>query len=633
MADINIHRTLNNAAPEAILGRANQIKDTRLNKNQEDINKEFEENKQDNLVSGNNIKTVGGQSIVGSGNVKAVVADITQSFTEEEKQQIQQNIGTSESTLFKGQFNDLNELKSFYPTAEKGNYAFVGSPRHLFIYDVNTAKWLDKGAFKYIEPVQETGDSIEDVMSQKVVTAKLSELENKKINVSDFPIKDVEKEGAFFTDEKGNVWMRFIPKLGLDVAKVSESMASKILAFLSIVQDIGDSEKSIISQKGVTLALKKLSEDKTIEIENSISEFLFDTEEDGVFFCNEIGEVFARYKNGVFEAIGLKKDVISKDVISKFDSAFASELLNPNDSLTLTDIPDIKNHYSIGASFQINEMGTIKIFKSKTTYARGEIDIDSTHIKDYLTDEKQDTYEHGLQLDKGCIVRIDIIDAGNRFITLIDSSGNIFKQKLGRFNGCKGNIVSIENISGSYKNVSISFSGDWFKKDTWIFGDSYTDYWTYRASENGWTNYALDGFSGRNSEQAYNSLLLELKYGKPKRIVWMMGMNDADNEDSVNSNWLKYYNIVHQLCVDNNIQFIPCTIPNVPIRTHTFKNNIIRESGLPYIDIAFAVGANDKGSSWYEGLLGEDNVHPTNNKGAAVIAGALAAGVPDIALQ
>lgn len=69
MADINIYGTLNNATPEGTLGRANQIKDTRLNKNQEDINREFEENKQDNLISGTNIKTINGQSLLGSGDM------------------------------------------------------------------------------------------------------------------------------------------------------------------------------------------------------------------------------------------------------------------------------------------------------------------------------------------------------------------------------------------------------------------------------------------------------------------------------------------------------------------------------------------------------------------------------------
>ena len=515
-----------------------------------------------------------------------------------------------------------------YSTGDVVNY---NGKLYKFTSDHAAGAWLgtdvkETDAIK-AHIVQEFGDDENAVISQKTTTEKFTELEEKKLNVSDSPMKDTKEEGVFFTDENGNVWMKFLSSIGLDVSKVSKSMANKILAFLSIVQETGNSEQNIMSQKGTTDALQKLSEAKSIEINNAISAISLDIEEEGVFFCNENGEVFARFVNGIFEAIGLKTDVISK-----FDSAFSPELSNPNESITLTNIPDVKNHYSIGASFQIQEMGTIKIFKSQMPYARGEIDIDATNIKDYKSDGSFDTIPHGLTITDSLIVRIDIDHAKNKSITLVNSAGEVVKKDLNRFNGCKGNAVVIQNVSGRYKNVSLSFSGTWFTKDTWIFGNSYTDYWPNRASDNGWTNYALDGFSGRNSEQAYSSLLLELKYGKPKRLVWMMGMNDADTEYTVNENWLTYFNKVRELCLDNNIQFIPCTIPNVPARIHTFKNGIIRESGLPYIDIAFAVGANEKGSSWYEGLLGSDQVHPTSDKGATVIAATLVAGVPDMAL-
>lgn len=58
-------------------------------------------------------------------------------------------------------------------------------------------------------------------------------------------------------------------------------------------------------------------------------------------------------------------------------------------------------------------------------------------------------------------------------------------------------------------------------------------------------------------------------------------------------------------------------------------NEIVKTSGLPYIDMAAAVGATDSGSGWYAGLLGADNVHPTN-EGAQVIMNAIAAGTPEI---
>lgn len=111
-----------------------------------------------------------------------------------------------------------------------------------------------------------------------------------------------------------------------------------------------------------------------------------------------------------------------------------------------------------------------------------------------------------------------------------------------------------------------------------------------------------------------------------------MGMNDPDSYSAINTNWLNVYNALKTLCDNKGIRLILSTIPNTPTMEHSFKNEIVRNSGLPYIDIATAVGANLSGSSWYEGLISEDNVHPTN-LGAEVISNVIAAAVPSISLK
>ena len=105
-------------------------------------------------------------------------------------------------------------------------------------------------------------------------------------------------------------------------------------------------------------------------------------------------------------------------------------------------------------------------------------------------------------------------------------------------------------------------------------------------------------------------------------------MNDGDNSSSVNSNWESaYYNLL-DICKNNNIIPILCTIPNVPNINHNYKNEIIRNSGHRYIDLAKAVGS-DISTGWYDGLLSTDNVHPSAD-GDQMIAKFMRTQLPEI---
>ena len=273
-------------------------------------------------------------------------------------------------------------------------------------------------------------------------------------------------------------------------------------------------------------------------------------------------------------------------------------------------------------------MGTIKIYKSQNDYCRGEINIDATNITEFGNGGEEKIIPHGLTITDGLVVSI-VKGTINTSITLTNTAGEKVTKQLSKWIGCRGGIIKFISISGTYTNITLSHSGTWMDKDTWIFGNSYTDYWPSKCYANGGTNFYLDGYSGRNAKGGYDSLLLALKYGKPKRIVWMLGMNNPDTEIAVSESWNNIFNELKELCAIMNIQLIPCTIPNVPERIHTFKNQIIRNSGLPYIDISSVLGANEKGSNWFSGLLSSDNVHPTG-LGSEIIANTIIAGVPDI---
>lgn len=323
---------------------------------------------------------------------------------------------------------------------------------------------------------------------------------------------------------------------------------------------------------------------------------------------------------------GIIKDITNAKT-PKYDNVY-KDSLSDGGGLELTEIPDSKNYYGIGCVFNTQQMGTIKIYKSQNDYCRGEINIDATNITEFSNGGEETIIPHGLTITDGLVVSI-VKGTINTSITLTNTAGEKVTKQLSKWIGCRGEIIKFISISGTYTNITLSHSGTWMDKDTWIFGNSYTDFWPSKCYANGGSNFYLDGYSGRSAQGGYDSLLLALKYGKPKRIVWMLGMNNPDTEIAVNESWNNIFNELKKLCAIMNIQLIPCTIPNVPERIHTFKNQIIRNSGLPYIDISSVLGANEKGSNWFSGLLSSDNVHPTG-LGSEIIANTIIAGVPDI---
>lgn len=323
---------------------------------------------------------------------------------------------------------------------------------------------------------------------------------------------------------------------------------------------------------------------------------------------------------------GIIKDITNAKT-PKYDNVY-KDSLSDGGELELTEIPDSKNYYGIGCVFNTQQMGTIKIYKSQNDYCRGEINIDATNITEFGNGEEETIIPHGLTITDGLVVSI-VKGTINTSITLTNTAGKKVTKQLSKWIGCRGGIIKFISISGTYTNITLSHSGTWMDKDTWIFGNSYTDFWPSICYANGGSNFYLDGYSGRSAQGGYDSLLLALKYGKPKRIVWMLGMNNPDTEIAVNESWNNIFNELKELCAIMNIQLIPCTIPNVPERIHTFKNQIIRNSGLPYIDISSVLGANEKGSNWFSGLLSSDNVHPTG-LGSEIIANTIITGVPDI---
>ena len=166
----------------------------------------------------------------------------------------------------------------------------------------------------------------------------------------------------------------------------------------------------------------------------------------------------------------------------------------------------------------------------------------------------------------------------------------------------------------------------------WVFGDSY-----FGSADNrvigqlfklGYgENCLIDGQAGQNSDGGYADLkrLLQLG-GMPKKLVWMLGMNDSIDV---------YKNVMQELEVlaqKYNFDLILMTVPIVPNKKNPgLIGEYVISSGHRYVDARSAVGSDENGS-WHDGYLAEDQIHPTAS-GAKAIAEQLVKDVPEIEIK
>ncbi len=304
------------------------------------------------------------------------------------------------------------------------------------------------------------------------------------------------------------------------------------------------------------------------------------------------------------------------------------EKLNSGERLSI-ESPNAKNHNTVGFSAKITTFHRLIISHGKTNpYCSAYIAIDSSFVCVYEYPSSESlvaTYEHGLKISNFINVNIHV-DGGFIAKLVITSDSGVFTQNIA-WNGSNGDIM-VESDGSVLKDCVLTYFINGLKKNIWLFGDSYFDFWCKNVIEWGFSGFYLDGYSGRNAENALVSLRKCLRYCKPKKIAWFMGMNNADS-GAVSESWLSAYNSLVDICSENEIELILSTVPNVPDRDHTYKNEIVRNSGFRYIDICDAVGADDS-VNWLSGLLGDDDVHPTSTIGAATIANYIVNHLPEI---
>ena len=319
----------------------------------------------------------------------------------------------------------------------------------------------------------------------------------------------------------------------------------------------------------------------------------------------------------------------------KSNNAVSSYLasMNQGDELSLITPHTFKN-YSIGFSMNFDSVfdGRVSL-ETINTFTSGHIEIDGTNIYFYRgSDTLEKTIPHGLTISRFLSVSIiqTSVHSEAAKIIVCSQSGMFVNSDADNYWYAAGpNPYKLKMISGGCMNAKLTLSIH--NCDVWLFGDSYMDYLVRNittAVSNELKNLYIDGYPGRTSAGGLTSLNRAVKIANPKTLVWALGMNDGDTSSEVSASWLSAYNSVKDICKFNGIELVLVTIPTTPSVNNNNKNNIIRNSGYRYVDVAMAVGADGTGK-WYEGLLSNDNVHPTS-EGAKVIFGKYIADLPNV---
>ena len=215
------------------------------------------------------------------------------------------------------------------------------------------------------------------------------------------------------------------------------------------------------------------------------------------------------------------------------------------------------------------------------------------------------TAEHGLIFGSHFSIVLATKNNNNSKVYLA-SGGNKFESAEFQWNSSKPELKLYTNVP--FTHYQFTFGSNDFDKKIWMYGDSYFDHWLPVSIDRGYTNCLTDGWSGGSSAAGRSSFELSIKHGTPSIVVWCLGMNNGD-DGAINQSWLDSITAVKEICDSKGIDLWVTTIPNVPTRDHTYKNAYIREN-FKYIDISKLVGAEES-TSWYEGLLYTDNVHPS----------------------
>lgn len=259
----------------------------------------------------------------------------------------------------------------------------------------------------------------------------------------------------------------------------------------------------------------------------------------------------------------------------------------------------------------------------------------SIYERDYLVEKGDydnvlfDSFPHGLTLGNQFAVSIVTSAPDSTGVFVITSGTKSFKKKI-HWRG--GGVPYFTNNGTHPLDVSLFFVRRDADEPVWFIADSYfmeydVERWPYYMMQEGVTHWFADNLPGGGSEEFLECFKEDLKYGTPKVAVWMMGMNDYDDEaDAPHPVWLACVEEFISLCEARDITPVIVSVPTVPERCHDRKAEWVRNSGYRYVDWTSAVGAKPwdgseedmkalsstgKHRGWDNDYLYEDGVHPS----------------------
>ena len=478
--------------------------------------------------------------------------------------------------------------------------------------------------------VATTGSATDKVMSQHGVTEAIDGVTNKVTELEDrtseLEPRNTEEDGFYICDKGGNVLIR------LDVLDtkggVGESLAN---SSRSIIQGVGATGFDSLEAQEIGTKLSKII--------NGFKD-VKEVAEDGFYICNGDGEAVAKFVNDKWEFLGLAAD----DTTPRKGAETEKYARASAGTYILDNFPNyLKMGRTVTLSADVEQFDTIEIGVINTE--KRTITIDSTNITLATDETSRKTDAHGLTISGQ--LRVTFVADMFEVKAVIDCNGEqyIFKHTSDSYAyanhldcSAYGNVGMIVGGSTILNNVILSASSNYFDKDVWIFGDSYTSIdsgarWpNHVLFDFEYKNFMICGLSGGSSAQLYADLEKCLQYGTPKEIIWLLGMNNGDLADAPNPSWLENLEKVEKICEDKGIELVLGTIPctNQQTNDNSFKNEVIKSRGHRYINFAKAVGAEVKGSSWYTGMKEPDpGIHPSE-LGAKVLAAQILADCPEL---
>ncbi|MBQ7294518.1 MAG: SGNH/GDSL hydrolase family protein [Clostridia bacterium] len=279
----------------------------------------------------------------------------------------------------------------------------------------------------------------------------------------------------------------------------------------------------------------------------------------------------------------------------------------------------IVNNKTLVFSFEVDGLkddALIGLGHGETSYGGSGVEITADRILTYnyaagrrtnLVNEK-----HGIDISGKVTVTIK---TGLRTATVtIDNGEDKYATTDFQWFGRNGEIFA-KSVNVELKNARLDWRCDSYRQDVWFFGDSYFDVtttarWPYYMVEDGITEFFLNGFPGRKTQEGLEDFKKALEFSTPKYAVWCLGMNNGDTEKGMNANYRNATEEFLAICEENGITPILSTIPNTPTAINVHKNEWVKASGYRYVDFAAGVDAVEMGSPWPAGMLSGDKVHP-----------------------